>query len=99
MPAYIQRPDIYIVMGESKEEKAFGFRLATDLRKNNYAIEYALKPIAIGKQIKDAYLSQAPWIIICGEEVAQQSFKAIHVATKTEYTLTQEAFLEQLISG
>lgn len=83
-PSFVQAPDIYCVIGGEKErEVAFGD--VHGLRMMGYRVDYPLKDIAFGKQLKGAVESGAKLALIYGgDEVAKGVVKIRDLTARTE---------------
>ncbi|HVU34755.1 MAG TPA: histidine--tRNA ligase [Opitutaceae bacterium] len=84
MPAFIQAPDVYCVIGGEKERlAAFGDIQA--LRASGFRVDYPLKDVAFGKQFKAAAESGAKLALIYGaDEIAKGVVKVRDLANRTE---------------
>jgi histidyl-tRNA synthetase len=84
MPALVQAPDVYCVIGgEAERRAAFGDIHA--LRAAGFAVEYPLKELAFGKQFKAAAESGARLALIYGgDELAKGVVKIRDLAARTE---------------
>lgn len=84
MPAFVQAPDVYCVIGGEKERlAAFGDIHA--LRAAGFRVEYPLKEIAFGKQFKAAAESGAKLALIYGgDEVAKGVVKIRDLTARQE---------------
>ena len=85
MPAFIQAPDVYCVIGgEAARRAAFGDIHA--LRASGRRVDYPLKEVAFGKQFKLAADSGAKLALIYGDdEVAQGKVKIRDLSDRTEH--------------
>lgn len=70
VPQWVQAPDIYLVYGDEKEMASIQ-SMARALRRLQFAVEYALKPVGFKKQFSNATGSGASLAVIRGEEEAQ----------------------------
>jgi histidyl-tRNA synthetase len=84
MPALVQAPDVYCVIGGEKERlAAFGDIQA--LRAAGFRVDYPLKDLAFGKQFKAASESGAKLALIYGpDEVAKGVVKIRDLTQRTE---------------
>lgn len=84
MPALVQAPDVYCVIGGSVERsKAFG--IVQELRARGYRVDYPLRDLAFGKQFKAAAESGARVALIFGqEEVARGMVKLRDLRERSE---------------
>lgn len=84
MPTFVQAPDVYCVIGgEAERMAAFGDIQA--IRATGYRVEYPLKDVAFGKQLKAASDSGAKLALIYGaEELAKGVVKIRDLGDRTE---------------
>ncbi len=84
MPTFVQAPDVYCVIGgEAERMAAFGDIQA--IRATGYRVEYPLKDVAFGKQLKAASDSGAKLALIYGaEELAKEVVKIRDLGDRTE---------------
>jgi histidyl-tRNA synthetase len=84
MPTFVQAPDVYCVIGgEAERMAAFGNIQA--IRATGYRVEYPLKDVAFGKQLKAASDSGAKLALIYGaEELAKGVVKIRDLGDRTE---------------
>jgi histidyl-tRNA synthetase len=84
MPALVQAPDVYCVIGgENERRAAFGDIHA--LRAAGFRVDYPLKEIAFGKQFKAAAESGAKLALIYGpDELAKGMVKIRDLGQRTE---------------
>lgn len=89
MPAFVQSPDIYCVIGgEAERRAAFGDIHA--LRSAGYRVDYPLKDVAFGKQIKAAAESGAKLALIYGgDELARGVVKFRDLTQRQERDVPQ----------
>src|SRR5215216_2124798 len=89
MPAFVQAPDVYCVIGGEKERlAAFGDIHA--LRSAGFRVEYPMKEIAFGKQFKAAAESGAKLALIYGgDEIAKGVVKIRDLTQRTELEVPQ----------
>ena len=84
MPAIIQAPDVYAVIGGAGARRA-AFADISALRAAGYRVDYPLKDVAFGKQFKAAAESGAKLALIYGEdEVAKGVVKIRDLADRSE---------------
>jgi len=84
MPTFVQAPDVYCVIGgEAERRAAFGDIQA--IRASGYRVEYPLKDVAFGKQLKAASDSGAKLALIYGaEELAKGVVKVRDLGDRSE---------------
>ncbi len=84
MPAFVQAPDVYAVIGGEKERlAAFGDIHA--LRASGFRVEYPMKDVAFGKQFKAAAESGAKLALIYGgDELAKGVVKVRNLSDRSE---------------
>ncbi|MBC7365679.1 MAG: histidine--tRNA ligase [Undibacterium sp.] len=84
MPTFVQAPDVYCVIGgEAERVAAFGDIQA--IRATGYRVDYPLKDVAFGKQLKAASDSGAKLALIYGaEELAKGVVKIRDLGDRTE---------------
>jgi histidyl-tRNA synthetase len=84
MPTFVQAPDVYCVIGgEAERMAAFGNIQA--IRATGYRVEYPLKDVAFGKQLKAASDSGAKLALIYGaEELAKGVVKIRDLGDRSE---------------
>ncbi len=84
MPTFVQAPDVYCVIGGAQERlAAFGDIQA--IRATGYRVEYPLKDVAFGKQLKAASDSGAKLALIYGaEELAKGVVKIRDLGDRSE---------------
>ncbi len=84
MPAIVQAPDIYCVIGGEKE-RGVAFGDIQSLRASGYRVDYPLKEVAFGKQFKAAAESGAKLALIYGgDEVAKGIVKIRDLTERSE---------------
>jgi len=84
MPALVQAPDVYCVIGGEKERLA-AFGDIQPLRSAGFRVDYPLKDLAFGKQFKAAAESGAKLALIYGpDEVAKGVVKIRDLTQRTE---------------
>jgi len=84
MPALVQAPDVYCVIGGEKERLA-AFGDVQALRAAGFRVDYPLKDLAFGKQFKAASESGAKLALIYGpDEVAKGNVKIRDLTLRTE---------------
>lgn len=87
LPQYVEAADVFVVTGGEAERRA-AFRDIRDLREAGFRVEYALKPIAFGKQFKLAGASGARFALIYGaEELEAGVVKVRDLNDRTEQTV------------
>lgn len=93
MPAFVQSPDVYVVIGGEKERlAAFGDIHA--LRASGFRVEYPMKDGAFGKQFKAAAESGAKLALIYGgDELAKGVVKIRDLTTRTEQEVPKDQVL------
>ena len=91
MPAFVQAPDIYcIIGGEAERLAAFGDIHA--LRASGYRVDYPMKEVAFGKQFKAAAESGAKLALIYGgDELAKGVVKLRDLAQRNEREVPRAA--------
>ena len=95
LPGYRQVPDIYIIMGEG-DSAAVALSQIQKLRRAGYNVEYALRPVAFGKQFNAANDSGAKLAVILGEaEVEKGVAKVKHLESGEE----EEVHLAGLVAA
>jgi histidyl-tRNA synthetase len=83
-PVISQTPDIYCVLG-GPAERATAFGYIQALRSSGYRVEYPLKDLAFGKQLKAAVDSGAKVaLILGGDEHAKQVVKLRDLTDRSE---------------
>src|SRR5471032_1102099 len=89
MPTLVQAPDVYCVIGGEKE-RAVAFGDIQALRAAGYRIDYPLKEVAFGKQIKAAVESGAKLALIYGgDELAKGVVKIRDLTERSERDVPQ----------
>ncbi len=84
MPAFIEAPDVYCVIGGPAERLA-AFGAIHALRGAGYRVEYPMKEVAFGKQFKAAAESGAKLALIFGgDEVAKGVVKVRDLVQRSE---------------
>lgn len=84
MPAMVQAPDVYCVIGGERERLA-AFGDIQTLRAAGFRVEYPLKEVAFGKQFKAAAESGAKLALIYGaDEIAKGVVKIRDLTQRTE---------------
>jgi histidyl-tRNA synthetase len=84
MPAFVQAPDIFCVIGGEAERRA-AFADIHALRAAGYRVEYPMKEVAFGKQFKAAADSGAKLALIYGsDELAKNIVKLRDLRDRTE---------------
>ena len=86
----VQAPDVYCVIGGEKE-RAVAFADIQALRAAGYRVDYPLKEVAFGKQIKAAVESGAKLALIYGgDELAKGVVKIRDLTERTERDVPQD---------
>jgi histidyl-tRNA synthetase len=102
MPALIQKPDIYCVIG-GKAERLAAFADIQLLRASGFAVEYPMKELAFGKQFKAAADSGAKLALIYGgDELAKGVVKSRDLMARTEVEVPRaevSAHVRDFLSG
>jgi histidyl-tRNA synthetase len=70
VPQWVQSPDIYLVYGAEQDIPKIQ-RMARELRRLQFAVEFVLKPVGFKKQFNQATGSGAALAVILGEEESQ----------------------------
>jgi histidyl-tRNA synthetase len=84
MPTFVQAPDVYCVIGGEAERRA-AFADIQALRAIGYRVDYPMKDVGFGKQLKTASDSGAKLALIYGaEELAKGVVKIRDLADRTE---------------
>jgi histidyl-tRNA synthetase len=84
MPAFVQAPDVYCVVGGEKERLA-AFADIFALRAAGFRVEYPMKDVAFGKQFKAAAESGAKLALIYGgDEIAKGVVKLRDLTQRSE---------------
>jgi histidyl-tRNA synthetase len=84
MPAFIQAPDVYCVIG-GERERLSAFADIQALRSAGYRVDYPLKEVAFGKQFKAAAESGAKLALIYGgDELAKGVVKIRDLTDRSE---------------
>jgi len=90
MPALVQAPDVYCVIGGEPERRA-AFADIQALRAAGYRVDYPLKELAFGKQFKAAAESGAKLALIYGtDELAKNVVKIRDLGDRTEREIPRE---------
>ena len=93
MPALLQTPDIYAIIGGPQERLA-AFADIHALRASGYRVEYPMRDLAFGKQFKAAAESGAKLALIYGsDELAKGAVKIRDMRTRTEQELPRAQVL------
>lgn len=89
MPAFVQAPDVYCVIGGAAERlAAFGDIHA--LRAAGYRVDYPMKDVAFGKQFKTAAESGAKLALIYGgDELAKGVVKIRDLTDRSEHEVSR----------
>lgn len=72
VPKYVDAPDYYIVAG-NRECQFAALKDVTQMRKTGYRVEYPLKEMAFGKQLKQASDLGAKFALIYAEDEVKQN--------------------------
>jgi len=93
MPAFVQAPDVYTVIGGAAERlAAFGDIHA--LRSAGFRVDYPMKELAFGKQFKAAAESGAKLALIYGgDELAKGVVKIRDLTNRTEQEIPRDQVL------
>ncbi|WP_414663789.1 histidine--tRNA ligase [Horticoccus sp. 23ND18S-11] len=84
MPAFVQAPDVYCVIGGEKERLA-AFADIHALRAAGFRVDYPMRELAFGKQFKAAAESGAKLALIYGgDEIAKGVVKIRDLTQRTE---------------
>jgi histidyl-tRNA synthetase len=90
MPAFVQAPDVYAVIGGEKERLA-AFSDIHALRASGFRVEYPMKDIAFGKQFKAAAESGAKLALIYGgDELAKGVVKIRNLTDRSEVEVPRD---------
>lgn len=90
MPKFVQTPDVYCVMAGATERLA-AFRDIHALRAAGFRVDYPLRDLAFGKQIRAAAESGAKLALIFGgDELARGVVKIRDLAARTELEVPRE---------
>ena len=93
MPALVQAPDIYAIIGGAQERLA-AFADIHALRAAGFRVEYPMRDLAFGKQFKAAAESGAKLALIYGsDELAKNVVKIRDMRTRTEQELPRSQVL------
>jgi histidyl-tRNA synthetase len=93
MPAFVQAPDVYAVIGGEKERLA-AFADIHALRAAGFRVDYPMKELAFGKQFKAAAESGAKLALIYGgDELAKGVVKIRDLTTRTEQEVAKDQVL------
>jgi len=93
MPAFVQSPDIYAIIGGPQERLA-AFADIHALRASGFRVEYPMRDLAFGKQFKAAAESGAKLALIYGsDELAKGVVKIRDMRTRTEQDLPRPQVL------
>lgn len=97
LPALVDKPDVYLVIGAGADERTAASATASALRRAGWSVEYALRETGFGKQFKAAGASGARWAVILGnDEVAAGAVKVKDLSTSTEETVKVAGLLSYL---
>lgn len=96
MPAFVQAPDVYCVIGgEAERLAAFGDLHA--LRASGFRVEYPMKELAFGKQFKAAAESGARLALIYGgDEIAKGVVKIRDLTDRSELEVPKAEVLARV---
>ena len=84
MPAFVQAPDVYCVIGGPQERLA-AFGEINALRAAGFRVDYPMKELAFGKQFKAAAESGAKLALIYGgDELVKGVVKIRDLTLRTE---------------
>lgn len=84
-PAYVNSPDVYVVIGGEAERKA-AFADIQALRAEGFRVDYPFKELAFGKQFKAAAESGAKLALIYGgDELAKGVVKIRNMTDRNEH--------------
>jgi histidyl-tRNA synthetase len=90
MPAFVQAPDIYCVIGGTQERLA-AFRDIHALRSAGFRVDYPIKDVAFGKQFKAAAETGAKLALIYGtDEVSRGVVKIRDLTQRTEIEVPRD---------
>jgi len=93
MPALVQAPDVYAVIGGEKERLA-AFADIHALRSAGFRVDYPMKELAFGKQFKAAAESGAKLALIYGgDELAKGVVKIRDLTSRTEQEIARDQVL------
>jgi histidyl-tRNA synthetase len=94
MPAYVQAPDAYAVIGGEKERLA-AFADIHALRAAGFRVEYPLKDLAFGKQFKAASEVGAKLALIYGgDELAKGVVKLRNLSDRSEIEIPRNQVVD-----
>jgi len=95
LPRYVMAPDLWVVFAEKTRMDAIS--LTSQLRKSGFSTTYSLKNAGFGKQFKDAGKSGARYVVIIGEDEAQEnSVKIKDLRSGVEKTISQTGLIAEL---
>ena len=84
LPDLVTAPDVYAVLGGAAE-RLIAFNDITTLRANGFRVDYPLKDVGFGKQLKAAVESGAKLALIYGgDEIARGVVKLRDLVTREE---------------
>lgn len=93
MPALVQSPDVYAVIG-GEQERLAAFAGIHAIRAAGYRVDYPMKDISFGKQFKAAAESGARLTLIYGsDELAKGVVKIRDMSTRTEQEVPKQNLL------
>lgn len=78
LPGYRPRVDVYLI-AVTEEDRPTVLRLAHQLRDAGYSTLYALRPMSVGKQFKDADTRGAARVLVVGPEEREQGVVMVRV--------------------
>ncbi len=91
LPQFLNAPDFYAVTSGDGATQEAALADASQLRRANLRVEYALKGAAFGKQLKAASQSGAPFALLYGEsEIAQNAVRVKDLTTGKESLLPRD---------
>ncbi len=99
MPAYVNTPDVYLVLGGEAERMA-AFPALQTLRASGVRVDYPLRGLAFGKQFKAAAESGARYAVIYGQdEVARGCAKVRDLQNREEHEVPLAELVESLLTA
>jgi histidyl-tRNA synthetase len=103
MPAFINAPDVYVLIGEEMNGRLLAFPIINELRVAGLRVDYPLKEVAFGKQFKLAADSGAKLALIYGgDERAKGVMKIRDLTERNEREVPREqvvAAVREFFSG
>lgn len=98
MPAYVNAPDVYLVLGGEAERMA-AFPALQALRASGVRVDYPLRGLAFGKQFKAAAESGARFAVIYGQdELARGCAKVRDLQNREEHEVPLTGLVESLLT-